>query len=169
MCYYSLSMRPGTFRAAKQGDDLVVSSHDGHGIARSQRDGMVVCIPGGTELHMARFDMTLQARQAYLPVHPWLNAMIGKPLTAQFREGGREASDVVVVCEPNRPGVSVLLHLSYLKHATTFYIGPKRPTLEDKLGVGDPPVIHDPLPIDEAPTLMRTMGRMLGVCSIWRD
>lgn len=144
MCYYSLSLGRSEFRDARKGEDLVVAQHDGHGIVRGASDGRIVCVIGGTELHIAAFDLGERAKRAYMTDYPWLIALIGQPVTARFAEGNGEAADAILFSMPGHR--SALVHLSYLTVGTTFYIGPKRPEpvdIANTLGVSDPSIVHD--------------------------
>jgi hypothetical protein len=153
MCYYSLSMRRSEYRSAKEGEDVVVSHLDGHGIVRGASDGMAVCVRSGTEMHMAAFKLTSRAEYGYLTSHPWLREFIGKPISGRFAEGnGAEASDSIRI-------EGVHIPLLYFVQGTTLYLGPKRPTLETKLGVDDPSIVHDHK--TDAPAPVRTTVRSL--------
>lgn len=169
MCYYSLTMPRGTYRSAKLGEDLTISHMDGHGVARANSDGMVTCVAGGTEAHIAKFEFASPSiERAFRQTHPWLMKMIGQPISARFKEGNASAADVVLIPHPTIRHDVAIVHMQYLARGTQFYLGRKREeiTLEARLGVDEPAVIRDPLPSDEAPTLARTLGRALGVCSI---
>jgi hypothetical protein len=147
MCYYSLSLRRGQFRSAKQGEDLVVSHFEGHGIVRAQSDGMIACVAGGTIMvQIPEFRLTKAAEQNFCLSYPWMREAIGKPVTGRFTEGnGSDASDHIMIgfASGNRP---VQLHLSYFPLGTILYTGPKRPEpvdIADTLGVNDPSIVHD--------------------------
>jgi hypothetical protein len=146
MCYYSLSLRRGQFRSAKQGEDLVVSHFDGHGIVRAHSDDMIACVAGRTMVQIPVFKLMPSVEQSLLSSYPWLAVALGKSITGRFSEGnGCDASDHIVIgfASGDRP---VQLHLSYFPPGTILYTGPKRPEpidIADTLGVNDPSIVHD--------------------------
>jgi len=146
MCYYSLSLRRGQFRSAKQGEDLVVSHFDGHGIVRAESDSMIACVAGGTMVQIPEFRLTKAAEQNFCLSFPGMREAIGKPVTGRFTEGnGCDASDHIVIGFASGDRL-VQLHLSYFPPGTILYTGPKRPEpvdIADTLGVNDPSIVHD--------------------------
>ena len=71
MCYYSKTLRPDQFRAAKEGEDLTLTADGvGHHFATSEADGKIVCILPGTQLHIENFQLNQQWKRN-LPHSTW--------------------------------------------------------------------------------------------------
>jgi len=163
MCYYSTTLHSSKFRAAKEGEDLTLHA-DGRGHHYPVGgDGKIVCMLPGTEIHIENFQLNPEFVGS-LPhmLRYRLEMYVGKPLSAQFWEyhtGHGHAADCIKLGGER-------VHMLYLKAGTKFYIGAKRPSLETKLGVGDPPTIREPLPSDETPTLQRMLQKVVGLCSV---
>ena len=162
MCYYSLYVRNEDFRPAKEGEDLTVSRHDGHHVARGS-DGMIVCMKGGSTAHIAKLELRRDFMRDYERYTPKLMRLIGKPVTGKFREPGDGWSADCFVFN------DMALPLVYIAAGVTFYLGAKRPTLETRLGVDDPSIALDHNSANiETPTLGQTVKRVIGICSITR-
>lgn len=170
MCLFSKSLRPGQFRNAKVNEDLVIDTDAyGHTFSRSPADGLITCIRDGGEVQIAKLMVAPQHERSFRQAFPSLVKLIGQPVTARFREGvhhnrtGRMSSDMLWIEGHN-------LALVYLAKGTAFYLGPKRMTLEAKLGVDDPSIAldHRETVVDETPTATRAFARALGLCSIIR-
>jgi hypothetical protein len=165
-------MRRDEYRDVRENEDLTLR-HDnsGHAMATGQ-DGKAVCVKSGSTIHIEKFEMD-HVRFAWRHAHPMVREifkpLVGQPVSAKFVEyhggpdgvGNGYAADAIEV-HGHR------FHLGWMKAGTKCYVGAKRVTLETKLGVGDPPVIHDPLPSDETPTVARAMARAIGLCSVTR-
>lgn len=163
MCYYSTTLKASQFRAAKESEDLTLHA-DGFGHhCPVGSDGKIVCMLPGTEMHIENFQLNMEFFQNLPhPLRQRLQLYVGKPVSAQFWEyhsGHGYAADCIKLCGER-------VHMLYLKAGTKFYIGAKRPSLETKLGVGDPPTIREPLPSDETPTLQRMLQKVVGLCSV---
>ena len=163
MCYYSQTLRRETFRDAKEGEDLRIAhdGYSGHSYPMGD-DGKVACVSHGAEVHIEKFELDPQHMHSLLRNMPFLQQYLGKPLDTVFspRNQGYAADHILV---ENRP-----IHFVYLLLGTKFYCGPKRPEAVDmdkRLGVDDPSINLDHN-VDQTPTLARTVGRALGVCSI---
>ena len=174
MCYYSTTMH-GT-RAAKKQEDLVVSTHLNHGVIKGESDGKVVCVMDNTTIHLEKLKLSHAGNSATTPSGRHISDVLrdvilaGKPVSGIFTEYHAAA------LYPRRRGYSadaiiidgVPVHLLWLKEGSKCYVGDKKVPMENRMGLGHPPVIHDPLPSDEAPTLGRMLARVAGLCSINR-
>lgn len=167
MCYYSRSMRRDEFRGAKENEDLTVQPDGtGHTVLRAASDNKIVCVASGSMINIENLQVNRENFRQLNPSLQWaLQPLIGKAVRAEFREyhhnGGHYAADALVI-----DGMKV--HLAWLKSGTKCYIGDARVSLETRLGVDDPSIVHDHKPIDEQPGIARAMGRALGLCSIVR-
>lgn len=171
MCYYSLSMPRSAFRRADLGEDLRLTEYMNHTVFRARRDSMVVCVPRGVEVHVARLELKksveTQARRYGLPGGPYgqylfwdgIVANLGKPARGTFT-GSNGAGDWILVD-------GVRLHLSWLREGLRMYIGPEKVRLETRLGMDDPSIVHDHrTDLDKAPMLQRIFDRL--ACSVTR-
>jgi len=113
MCYYSLSLRRGQFRSAKQGEDLVVSHFDGHGIVRAESDSMIACVAGGTMVQIPEFRLTKAAEQNFCLSYPWMCEAIGKPVELSAPPGlepfaPEQGAPTPVARDPESPSLASL-------------------------------------------------------------
>lgn len=141
MCYYSTTLHHDQVRDAKEGEDLkLVSDHHGHHLPTAS-DGKVVCMKPGSEVHIASLQLSAMAPRGW---RLDFKDLIGKPVSARFiaRYNNGYAADRIVVdgCAYHE------VHFIYLAAGTTFYIGPKRVDVADKLGVNDPSITLDHMP-----------------------
>jgi hypothetical protein len=175
MCYYSTTM--SNTRDAKEQENLVVGVHSNHGVLKGESDGRTVCVMDRTTLHIEKLELTRafirHGNHRATSLSEVLKGMIGKSVSGTFLEYQSAVSNGGV----RRLGYSadavmingVPVHLLWLKPGTKCYIGAKREVpMSQRVGLGHPPVINDPLPSDEAPTLSRMLAKVDGLCSITR-
>jgi len=138
MCYYSKSMRAGTFREATPEDNIVMGSDiNGHHFAVSADDHKVLCIRTATDVHIARLNIRTEHRRSFERQYPILSDLIDQPVMARFIEmAGSYSNDFLVIDGMRVP-------FAYFEDGMEFYIGPKRPSLEQKLGTDDPSIALD--------------------------
>jgi hypothetical protein len=168
MCYYSTTLRPHQFREAKPGEDLTLTQENSNGHHYPVgADNKIVCVAHGARVHFDKLELNPATACAVLRQWPSVKHYIGKPLTTVYSPSAHPhypsyAADHVMV--GGHP-----LHLIYLKAGTKMHLPL---SLETKLGVDDPSIVHDHMAltdrVDEQPTLARALGRALGVCSITR-
>lgn len=147
MCYYSTALRASQVRAAREGEDLVMTSDGaGHHLPVAS-DGKVVCMLHGSEMHIEKL---MHADHVPNGVRYALCSLIGKPVSARLttRVHGSYAVDRIRIEDK---GQVHEVHFLYLAAGTKFYIGPKRPDMAEKLGVNDRSIMldHDPNPKPE--------------------
>lgn len=177
MCYYSTTLPRGTFRDVKVGEDLTVQHVHGHGMLRAESDAKIVCVRDASEVHIERVEMS---EPYYTPVivlgrAPELAQLTGKPLSSRFYDVGKRLGPAywggAYVDRAERPASDcidvdgVMLPLLALAPGTKLYTGPKRPSLESKLGVDDPSIALDHN-TDKTPTVARAWARVVGLCSV---
>jgi len=157
-------MRRTDFRSAKEGEDLTLATYDGHAVARGNSDGMVVCIRGGSEAHIAKLELRGEYAKDYAKYYPELTKLTGQPVDCRFVEAGNGYSSDCFVIN------GVKLPMVYVAPGTTFYLGEKRGvSIETRLGVDDPSIALDHREtVDEMPTHERATARARGLCSIVR-
>lgn len=138
MCYYSKSMRAGTFREATADDNIIMGSDiNGHHFAVSKDDHKVLCIRSATKVHIASLRVRPEHLRSLTRDYPEIAASNGKPLSGTFREvHGTHSNDAFVLA-------GRLIPFGYFADGMEFYIGEKRTTLETKLGTDDPSIALD--------------------------
>ena len=140
MCYYSTSLSRHQVRDAKEGEDLTLREDNyGHHLPTAS-DGKVVCMAHGNEVHIASFQLSGSAPRG---LRFNLAHLIGQPVSARFIEHGHShgyAADCIVLDGYHE------VHLLYLAPGVTFYTGPKRSDVADKLGVNDRSITLDHMP-----------------------
>lgn len=163
MCYYSGTMRKNQFRDAIEGEDMTLRHMSGHQVLAG-KDGKAVCIKSGSTLTIEKLEPDACVSRNLPPaVREVLAYYRGKTVTAEFREyqpHGGYAADAITLFGQR-------IHIVWLAEGLKCYLGPKRVSLETKLGVDDPSIVHDHKSIDEMPTLARALG-VVSVCSITR-
>lgn len=139
MCYYSKSMRAGTFREATPADDIIMrSDSNGHSFGVDKNTGMILCLRQETEAHIVSLRVRAEHVQAFTREYPTLAVLIGQPVSGYFREmGGSEHSN------DSFRMFGRLVPFGFFADGMEFYIGAKRPTLESKLGTDDPSIALD--------------------------
>jgi hypothetical protein len=158
MCYYSTTLRREQVRDAKPGEDLTLRA-DGHGHQYPvASDGKIVCMTQGREVHIASLQLSgMVPRGLRLD----LNHLIGKPVSGYFSErvNSGYAADRIMI-DDDEVHCYHEVHLLYLAPGTTFYVGPKRVDVAEKLGVNDPSItldhMSDPKEGEETPAAPTT-------------
>ena len=145
MCYYSTSLGAHRVRDAKEGEDLTLRE-DGYGHHYpTASDGKVVCMAHGSEVHIASLQLSGRAPHSVLQT---FRHLIGQPVSGRFsyRNRGHYAADRITFND-----VEAELHFFYLAPGVTFYTGPKRSDVADKLGVNDRSIALDHMPPEPKP------------------
>lgn len=162
MCYYSKIV--SNTRDAKEQENLRTVTRDHHRMLAGD-DGKIVCVMDKTTMHIENLQVDRTQFGTLQPsIQQVLRRYIGKSVSAPFVEyhsnqGVRGyAADAIMLD-------GIRIHLFWLANGMECYVGAKKVTLETKLGVDDPSIVHDHKPIDEMPTLGRALG-VVGVCSI---
>lgn len=144
MCYYSTTLRQSQIRDAKEGEDLTLRA-DGQGHHYpTGSDGKVVCMKHGSEVHIANLQLSGIAPKGLR----WdLADHIGQPVSARFseRHNSGYAADRLMI------NGFYEVHFLFLAAGTTFYTGPKRSDVADKLGINDRSIALDHMPPEPKP------------------
>jgi len=110
-------------RNAKAGENLVLRADtNGHHLPTGS-DDKIVCMPHGSEVHIAalHFTPSVPARMQFDLRH-----LIGQPVSGTFSSYAADRINIANYHE---------VHFLYLAAGTRFYIGPKKPSLIERLGL----------------------------------